>query len=72
MYVITENNEILEVVCGFERQLKHEKIKAVIITNPQDPTNRFCNQILNWCGDKKTIEDFESILQNHPTISLGL
>ena len=64
MYVITTDNRILEVEGGFEKQLKHEKVKAVVITNPQDPANKFCNQILSWCSDKQIRDDFESNLQS--------
>jgi len=64
MFVITEDNKLVEVKGGFEEQLKQLKVKAVLITNPQDPLNRFSNQILSWCGDKRPIDDYDSTLQN--------
>ena len=64
MFVITENNKLVEVKGSFEQQLKSEKVKAVVLTNSQDPLNRFSNQILSWCGDKGFKDDYESILQS--------
>ncbi|MED5525089.1 MAG: hypothetical protein VX447_10090 [Pseudomonadota bacterium] len=64
MFVITEDNKLVEIKGSFEEQLKPLKIKAVLLTNPQDPLNRFSNQILSWCGDKRPKDDYESILQS--------
>lgn len=64
MYVITQDNKLVEVKGCFEEQLKQLKIKAVLLTNPQDPLNRFSNQILSWCGERQPKDDYESILQS--------
>ncbi|AKO61036.1 hypothetical protein AXI76_gp135 [Pseudoalteromonas phage H101] len=64
MYVITQENKLVEIKGSFEEQLKTLNIKAVLLTNPQDPLNRFSNQILSWCGQKRPKDDYESILQS--------
>jgi hypothetical protein len=64
MYVITQDNKLVEIKGSFEEQLKPLKIKAVILTNPQDPLNRFSNQILSWCGDKRPKDEYENTLQS--------
>ncbi len=63
MYVITTDNKLIEVKGNFTSQLKHNSIKAVIITNPQNPLNSYVSEIFRWCGDTDFKDDYESILQ---------
>uniref|UniRef100_U1JU25 Uncharacterized protein n=1 Tax=Pseudoalteromonas citrea DSM 8771 TaxID=1117314 RepID=U1JU25_9GAMM len=65
MYVLTEDNKVLEVDRGMLPELfKDIKIKAVIITQPHDIYARSYNELLRWAGTKDYSDTHENIVQS--------
>ena len=62
MYLLLDDNTLMEFDRGIpSKRLTNVKVKAVIVTNSDDPYLSCTSEILRWCKVKDFVDNFESI-----------